>query len=179
MRMQRYKYFWLVNHKQPIKYTLKRDNNEVRWSGPHVFNIPKHIQARKMELLLHFSDKNHLFCSLETKQIKQYNNEQLQKVFRSNRGNPGRHPAFLQRLHHTAQLQRCPGRITGNHVCRTPAPHLHGQEDLTSVPLQHKRGETFGFTSLVLYPNTLPRAWCWYALGFQLHIPAQSPTAVQ
>ena len=32
------------------------------------------------------------------------------------------------------QLQRCSGRITGNHVCRTPAPHLHGQEDLTSVP---------------------------------------------
>ena len=134
MRMQRYKYFWLVNHMQPLKYTLKRDNNEVRLSGPRDFNIPKHIQARKMELLLHFSDKNHLFCSLETKQIKQYNNEQLQKVFRSNRGNPGCHPAFLQRLHHTAQLQRCSGRITGNHVCRTPAPHLHGQEDLTSVP---------------------------------------------
>ena len=27
------------------------------------FNVPKHIQAIKMDVLFRFSDKNHLFCS--------------------------------------------------------------------------------------------------------------------
>ena len=30
-----------------------------------------------MEVLFHYSDKNHLICTQEKKQIKQHNNEQL------------------------------------------------------------------------------------------------------
>ena len=81
--------------------------------------------------MFHFSDKNHLFCSQRKTNKKQYNNEQLYKVFGSHSGNTWCYPAYLQFLPGLEQLQRRPDRCLGYHGCRSAAAYLPGQEGIT------------------------------------------------